>query len=211
MSNFPTRFANKTEPLKSTDFNNDADRSLLKHMRAKGYEVHVGLTEMFANEIIKMAQEPAIKEYCPNDHGSRFADMESVQKWLQKGRAIFLLIRRDNEDLSLVGYGWAGNSTSDKVPGGQVTFAIRIGEAGQGRGLATSYARLIVVASASLFGARDFWLETWASNAAAVHIYHKIGFEDVWQQPGERPTQEGGTVSDTRLYMLLQNNLIRAI
>jgi ribosomal protein S18 acetylase RimI-like enzyme len=53
------------------------------------------------------------------------------------------------------------------------------------------------------------WLETWASDGAAVHIYHKLGFEDVDSQVDQRPTAGGQTVADTRLYMSLPNELLK--
>jgi ribosomal protein S18 acetylase RimI-like enzyme len=92
------------------------------------------------------------------------------------------------------------------VPGGETTFAIRVGEAGQGQGLATPFAWLIVVGAAQVYEARKFWLETWQSNEGAVHIYHKIGFVDVDSQNDTRPTTAGGEVPDTRLYMSLSDD-----
>ena len=201
MSQFPSDFADSTQRLIADDFASQADKDFLTAVEEKGFELHYGLTAEMAEAIVEMALEPAIKEYCPNDHGSRFSSLEATRAWLQKGRAVFLLVKGNQ----LAGYGWTGDSESRHVPGGQTTFAIRIGEAGQGQGMATPFARLIVAASAALNEAQDFWLETWQSNAAAVHIYHKIGFEDVAEESGERPTNEGGNVADTRIFMRLSN------
>lgn len=191
--NFPTTFAEATQPLPNDE------------LAAKRYEVHLGLTRAYAEAIIAMALEPAIREYCPNDSASRFANLAATEQWLSKGRAVFLLLKRTDDGLQLAGYGWVGDGTSSHVPGGQTTFAIRIGEAGQGQGLATPYMRAILTAAVTIYGAQKLWLETWQSNGAAVHVYHKLGFVDVDQEPGERPTASGGTVADTRLYMQLYN------
>ncbi len=86
---------------------------------------------------------------------------------------------------------------------------MRVGEASQGQGLATPFSRLILAGSATLYGSQDMWLETWASDGAAVHIYHKLGFEDVDSQVDQRPTAGGQTVADTRLYMSLPNELLK--
>jgi len=53
-------------------------------------------------------------------------------------------------------------------------------------------------------------LETWASNGAAAHIYHKLGFQDVAQAPGHRPRADGQTIDDTRIYMELPNKYLAA-
>ena len=182
----------------------EAGAQAIEQLAAKGYEVRSGLTPEFVAAIAKMAQEPNIREYCPRDSAERFADLESTKQWLSKGRTVFLLVKRaDNDNLSLAGYGWAGAATSEQVPGGQSTFALRIGEAGHGQGLATPFAQLIVLAAAQLYGAKDMWLETWASNGAAVHIYQKLGAVQVAEKPDQRHTADGGTVADSRLYMTL--------
>jgi RimJ/RimL family protein N-acetyltransferase len=207
MSSFPTDFSDSSTPLKAEDLDQAAVQAAAKLME-RGYEVHTGLTEELAGQIIQMALEPGIKEYCPNDCGKRFKDMLSVEQWLSKRRGTFVLLKRsDNGGLDLAGYGWAGEGHSEHVPGGEATFAIRIGEAGQGQGLAALFAWLIVAGSAVLYGAKNFWLETWASNGAAVHTYHKIGFQDVGEEAAERPSSTG-MVQDTRLYMSLDNQLL---
>ena len=176
----------------------------IEQLAAKGFEVHYGLTPEFAEAIIVIAQEPGIREYCPRDSAERFANLDSTKQWLAKGRTVFLLLKRtDSGGLQLAGYGWAGAATSGQVPGGQSTFALRMGEAGQGQGLATPFAQLIVLAATKLYGAKNMWLETWACNGAAVHIYHKLGAVQVAEKPDQRPLPSGATVADTRLYMSL--------
>ncbi|MEK7594541.1 MAG: GNAT family N-acetyltransferase [Patescibacteria group bacterium] len=180
----------------------------------RGYEVRVGLTPELADQIEVMARETSIREFCPNDSGGRFADRASMELWLSKQRATFVLINKIHEnedDLRLVGYGWVGLGTSPHVHGGETTFALRVGEAGQGQGLATPFAQLIIAGSAAIYGARNMWLETWQSNAAAVHVYHKVGFVDVNQEPSERPANNGDRVPDVRLYMSFPNESLPTI
>lgn len=178
-------------------------------LQDKGYEVKIGLTPELAASIMEMAVEPSIREYCPKDSSERFTNQAAIENWLQKGRAMFLLVKKDVlPETRLVGYGWVGAGRSPHVPEGEATFALRIGEAGQGRGLATSFSRLVISGAAILFDTTCVWLETWESNAGAVHIYHKLGFGDITQQASERPTATGGTVQDTRLYMTLADTLL---
>lgn len=204
--NFPNDFDAETKPIDPTGFGPKGHEAI-QALDDRGYEVHSGLTEERARQIITMALEPSIREYCPNDSDKRFKDLAAVQGWLSKRRGTFLLLKRNDGDLSLVGYGWVGAGTSDHVPDGAATFAIRVGEAGQGQGLGTPFAQAIVSGGALVYGAKNIWLETWQSNGGAVHIYHKIGFVDVDSQTDTRPSA-GGEIEDTRLYMSLDNDLL---
>lgn len=208
MSSFPIDFSTTTTAVNS-DYLDDESKLALKLLSVKGYEVHRELTGDFAKEIIKMALEPSIKEYCPNDSGKRFASLDSTAAWLTKHRAAYLLIKRDDmAGLTLAGYGWAGSSTSSHVPEGETTFSLRLGESGQGQGLATSFARIILFDSAKTYDAKKYWLETWESNAGAVHIYKKLGFKEVDRQKDMRPTNSGQEIADMRLYMYLPDEIL---
>lgn len=200
MKDFPKSFAQAAQTLNPEDLTDEANTAL-QDLHDKGYDVLLGLTEDYAVVIRQMCQQPSIKEYCPNDAGRRFADRAATEKWLSKGRAAFLLVRTDTKELA--GYGWSGPELSQHVPGAEATFAIRIGEADQGKGLSTPYLRVIVGATQAMFGAAKIWLETWASDAAASHIYKKIGFEEVDQMADKRPAADGQAVDDTRMYMTL--------
>lgn len=202
MIDFPSSFSEMTEPL-LPELLDAAGAAALRQLNERGYEVQSGLTPKLADQILTMSYEPSIREYCPKDSAQRFVDRAATIHWLSKKRAVFLLFERVDTELKLVGYGWAGVQTSAQVPGGESTFALRLGEAGQGQGLATPFAQTIMSASASIYGASNMWLETWASNGGAVHIYHKLGFITVVEKPDERPRSSGGIVPDTRLYMSL--------
>jgi ribosomal protein S18 acetylase RimI-like enzyme len=205
---FPSGFVATTQKLPE-DLLGETGVQAAHKLADQGYEVHVGLTPEFADRISVMAQEPSIREYCPKDSGERFAGQASTERWLAKKRSMFLLLKRTVDDgLSLAGYGWSGSESSPHVPGGETTFAIRIGEAGQGQGLATPFSWLIIAGSAVLYGAKNLWLETWAVNAGAVHVYHKIGFVTVAEKPDERVLPDGKTTPDTRVYMSLPNELL---
>ncbi|HUY85031.1 MAG TPA: hypothetical protein VMU97_00785 [Candidatus Dormibacteraeota bacterium] len=206
MMDFPDKFDESTRPLPAEL--GQAGTEAVQKLAERGYEIQVGLTPALADQILTMSQEPSIREYCPKDCSQRFADRTSAERWLEKKRAVFVLLKKEGDGLSLAGYGWAGPASSSHVPGGVNTFAVRIGEVGQGQGLAAPFSWLIIAGSAVLYGARDFWLETWASNGGAVHIYHKIGFETVDEQVDDRLTRDSQKISDTRVYMSLSNQLL---
>jgi ribosomal protein S18 acetylase RimI-like enzyme len=210
--NYPTDLQTSSQLISDSLVSDPVTIDCIRQLAERNYEVHTGLTDKLADAVVEMAREPAIQEYCPNDIGKRFTDRQAIEKWLAKGRAAFLLIKHDvtDDDLHLVGYGWAGESSSSHAPGGETTFAIRIGEAGQGQGLATPFAQLIVNAAALLYNSKNFWLETWQSNGPAIHIYEKIGFSGVDAVPDKRPSIENGSVPDTRLYMSLPNDRLPA-
>lgn len=202
MKTFPDTFDKTTQPL--PDGLGQAGAEAAQKLAERGFEVRVGLTPELADAISVMSQEPSIREYCPKDCAQRFKDRAATGHWLGKERAMFVLLK----DGRLAGYGWAGPETSPHALAGKHTFAVRIGEAGQGQGLAAPFSWLIIAGTAVLYGARDFWLETWGSNGGAVHIYHKIGFETVDEQADKRPTKDGDMVADTRVYMTLANSLL---
>jgi ribosomal protein S18 acetylase RimI-like enzyme len=208
MNPFPNDFQLNTQLISDESLDDKDAVEAIRQLAERGFEVHTGLTEQFADSIADMCLEPAIKEYCPNDSGQRFTNRQAVAKWLQKGRAVFLLLKHDvtGDDLHLIGYGWAGAAASSHVPAGETTFALRVGEAGQGQRLAEPFSRIMLAAADQLYGTKNIWLETWASNGAAVHIYHKLGFTAVTEEPGERLTAAGETVPDKRIYMSLPPN-----
>ncbi len=206
MSPFPSSFATATQPL--SDLLTDPTASeLLQQLATRNYEVQLGLTPAFADILAELAHQPSIREYCPRDSAERFADRAGTERWLSKGRATFLLCKRTDEgQLRVAGYGWSGRETSPPIaPGGETTFALRISETDQGQGLATPFAQIILSATATLYGAPHLWLETWASNGGAVHAYQKLGFVLVAEKPSPRPTPDGQTTPDTRLFMTLPN------
>lgn len=209
MKDFPGDLSDAASPLPQR-LGRHGDEAVNK-LTEKGYEVRMGLTPELADQIFTMSHEPSIREYCYRDLEQRFADRKAAKHWLQqKRRAVFVLLKKGSDTLELAGYGWAGPSSNPHVPGSEVTFAVRVGESHQGRGLAAPFSWLIVAATAVTFDAQNFWLETWASNAGAIHVYHKLGFQDAAKEPSRRRTARGGEVSDTRIYMSLPNDLLIA-
>jgi ribosomal protein S18 acetylase RimI-like enzyme len=185
----------------------EAGKQAVESLMSKGYEVRIGLTREYADQIAVISREPSIKEYCPKDSTERFANHQTTSEWLSKSRATFLLLQKsESGELSLAGYGWVGAKQSPQVPGGETTFSLRVGEGHQGQGLAEPFSVSMLSAAATLYDTPHMWLETWASNGGAVHIYHKIGFKNVAEKPDERPSSEGQMVSDIRIYMSRDND-----
>lgn len=201
MKPFPTNFVKKSTIVSVAGLD-DAGQFALQKLHDSGYELQHGMTRQYADAIKKLATQPSICTYCIKDGTSRFCDQESTGRWLEKGRAVFLLV--ESHSGNIAGYAWSGPETSPQVPEGKVTVAMRISEDYQGRGLATPYLQCVVSATKHLYEATGFWLETWQSNAGAVHVYQKVGFIPVAQETGNRTVPDGEPIVDTRLYMELQ-------
>jgi len=208
MTSSLTTFVAKTKLLSSKQLS-PLGQAALSTLREKGYTIGVGLPEDMIGSIRKMAQESSIQEYCLNDSTNRFKNKAAAAHWLSHGRVVFLLFRQtENGKKELAGYGWVGTKTHSRVAGGQATFAVRIGEAHQGLGLATPYTRAMLDAAIRVFDFNHLWLEAWASNANAIHVYQKLGLRVVAEQSDTRIRPNGEQVPDNRLYMELAGPLL---
>lgn len=216
---YPTSFAESTAPLPSNlgDQATEAAAQLAEH----GFVVHAGLTPEYAGVISQIARQAAIREYCPKDATeSRFGTPESAAQWLKKGdeklrtygRGMFVLLHQTAGEPEVAGYGWTGPEASDHVPGGQVTFAVRMNEAFQGMRAARPFTTLIVAGSAALYGAEGVWLEAWASNIRATSTYERAGFvrhPEATTSIDQRPSlRRGRVLPDARLYMSFPDRLL---
>ncbi len=208
MKDFPTKLAKVTTTLISGEYGEKCNESL-NVLSQKGFEVHLGISEEFTDQLIEMAKEDAIKEYCPNDSETRFTNLETINKWLKKEKAVFLLVENNGDELNLAGYGWVGKEKNNQVDKGDVTFALRVGTSYQGKGLATPFSSVVIYGSNAIYGAQNIWLATWSSNAGAVHVYKKIGFEIVSATSSKRKTLNGNEVEDTRLLMTIPNSKLQ--
>lgn len=218
MPRFPSTFDNNARPMEfrpdhpvpangSAPFERPPSNPLAA-LDEKGYVVIPGLSEFFAGTISTMAREPHIREYCPRDAEGRFSTQESIGRWLAKngGRAMFVLAQNLGErGLRLAGYGWTGPEASDHIPDSQTTFALRIGQDDQRKGLALPFTQAIVSSTPELYGGNNIWLETWGSNTKAVSTYENAGFHEVTRRPDKRPSLRAGgnLVDDVRVYMTL--------
>jgi ribosomal protein S18 acetylase RimI-like enzyme len=200
MNAFPTQFSDQRQPLLASDLS-PIGQQALKSLADKGYVIQTGMTRDDLQAIQLMADQPAIQAYCLRDCTERFVDEASTTAWLAKGRCAFILVHAETGQIA--GYGWSGHEPSSNVPGGETTYALRIGQDHQGQGLALPYSQVIIEATKALFGAQHFWLEAWASNGAGVHTYHKLGFQDVMQTDSPRPLTGGDSTPDARIWMTL--------
>lgn len=201
MNVFPTTLNDQTVWLDHTSLTDDGT-TMLQFLHDKGYRIQVGLTEEDAQKLSVISLQPSIRNYCPNDSTKRFTSLEATRQWLMKGRVAFLLKEQTSGDIA--GYGWSGRGTNEHIAEGTLTAALRLNEQYQGNGLATPFLAVILNYTTKHYSNEVIWLEAWASNAGAVHIYEKLGFKLVNSSPSTRVTDTGNTIEDTRLFMLLR-------
>ncbi len=197
-------FAEAAQPLPNTLDAEHADT--LFSLAQRGFEVRHGLTAFYAGSIGIMALQPHIHEALPKDASdSRFASERSTAEWQGRdgGRNMFLLLKYRGNNKRLVGYGWTGPEISEQLPDGDTTFAARLGTEALGKQLELPFTELIIASSRKMFKAKNFWLETWASNKPAVEAYQKAGFKIVHEAKAARGRLMQARSIDTRLHMFL--------
>ena len=165
--NVPQTLSNSLHSIDQSKLS-DSGKAFYQKILDRGFDIKFELDETAAKQIIKLSLEPAIKEFCPNDSGKRFKDIDSLKQWISKGRIVVLLTKQVDNNTEVVGYGWVGEGESMYVETGKATFAIRIGEAGQGQGLGTPFAALIVEVAASEYGINLVWIGEKAPSATSV-------------------------------------------
>jgi RimJ/RimL family protein N-acetyltransferase len=182
------------------------DRDALEALSHNGYEIRYGLTAAYAGSIAVLANQGHIREFSPKDAADRFKTIPDSEKWLagSGGVGMFILLKDDDWVQRVAGYGWTTPRENPAIPGSQTAFEIRLGESARDKKLAATFGRMIIAGSAAIYGSRNFWLETWESNSAAVRAFHRIGFEITGAFPQKRQDTIGREYEDHRLFMALK-------
>lgn len=201
MINYPKSFGVISPDLSRQDIG-PVGNTAIKELAEQNLHVQLGFNGHDLGSIQNIAGSVAIMEFCPNDIKSRFSSQSAAQNWLRDGKGLFEL--RDNTDNTLAGYGWTGPKTNQRIPKSDTTFAVRLSPEYSGRHLGSAFTRAIVAGSLATFGQRDIWLETWASNTAAVKTYLGVDARLITVANAKRPTLQSENRAerdDTRLFM----------
>lgn len=200
MKPFPTSLATAAQFL-MPDGVNEATNAAVQTLAEKGFAVQVGITVPDIPALQALSVQASILKYCPKDCTERFKDEPTIRRWMQKERLTFLL--KESATGELAGIAWTGPGTSPHISGGKLTGGIRLSEHFQGHGLATPFLDVVLEYTRHEYSADLLWFECWQSNAGALHIYQKLGFQVVKTESGQRLTPDGTTTPDTRVYMTL--------
>lgn len=200
MKSFPTTMA-ETVVVVGPDDAPMAVAAPLQRLAEKGFTVQLGITAQDVSTLQALSQQSSIIKYCPKDCTERFKDEATIRQWLTKKRAVFLL--KETATGELAGIAWTGPGTSPHIESSKLTGGVRLSEYFQGLGLATPFLQVVLAYTRHEYSTERMWFECWESNAGAVHIYQKLGFEVVETQAGNRANPDGTSEPDTRLYMNL--------
>ncbi len=200
MKPFPTQLATTRVVLGPNEVEGSI-AAALQTLAEKGFYVQLGITVADVTALQELSRQASILKYCPRDCTERFKDEPTVRHWLHKERLVFLLKEKSTEQLA--GVAWTGPGTSPHIPEGKLTGGLRLSEAFQGLGLATPFLKVVLEHTKNEYSRERLWFECWASNAGAVHIYQKLGFNIVETESASRPTPTGASEPDTRTYMVL--------
>ena len=200
MKPFPTQLATTPVALGPND-TEGSTAAALQTLAEKGFYVQLGITAADVTALQALSHQTSILKYCPRDCTERFKDEPTVRHWLLKERLVFLLKEKSTERLA--GVAWTGPGTSPHVPDGKLTGGLRLSETFQGLGLATPFLKVVLKQTKNEYSRELLWFECWASNAGAVHVYQKLGFNIVETESASRPTPTGASEPDTRTYMVL--------
>ena len=151
------------------------DNPAAKTLDERGYPLYRGWGDDVAQQLVELSQQSHILQYTPNDHGRRFASEQSAHDWYHAHeRAVYTL-----GEHAIDGIIWFGESRSD-IADGDYTFAIRMYEGAQGKGLARGFMQ---GAHQDFREQLDYdgaiWLETDIDNVAARALYAKAGYQEV--------------------------------
>jgi hypothetical protein len=188
----------------------EEDRDAIESLAHNGYEVKYGLTAGYAGSIAVMAMEPEIAQFHPDDHMERFTTIDDTERWLEYGRAVFLLLKHGEYVPKLAGYGWTSPQQNPAYSRSETHFAMRISEQEETgvevfsdwKLVAAPFGRLIIAASRDMHGAHDFWLETWQQDPTRF-AYDEIGFKVIGNFRSKRAGPSHENIEDTRLFMTM--------
>jgi ribosomal protein S18 acetylase RimI-like enzyme len=153
----------------------------MKEKKLHHFEIAQGLSEANIAQLIDYSQnDPRIKQFTRDSE--RFKDKEAVETFLQNARVYALT---DNEKLN--GIIWFSpkplpqkeyTKSLDK-DAYDITFAIRLYEGAEGKGLSLPFMKEVFTHYQQETGSQTIWLEVKENNEKAVHLYQKFGFEQI--------------------------------
>lgn len=159
-----------------------------------------GLNPALIDQLIKKSKQSHIRRYCPRDAEERFASPESFETWRTSkgGRNPYPLTDGSSDLAGLIWYGpqpFTGTDILNPATDPNHTFAIRMYEGTEGRGLARPFMIETMhdyveglIRSGEIATFNGIHLETDADNPRSIPLYKKVGFEEVSRDEEGRVT-----------------------
>jgi ribosomal protein S18 acetylase RimI-like enzyme len=157
--------------------------------------IYHGLDDNLSGQLISKSRHAGIFESTPKDALERFNNPDMLAAWLSQGRDVYAL----TSGTRLAGVAWYGEKplpiqteTIDESSLPHHTFAIRIYQPYQGKGLAEPLMRDSLKdyigeldSCGQVEGFKGLWLSTRHDNIPARQLYNKFGYKDVAFSQGE--------------------------
>lgn len=237
MANFPTSFETPTPLPDGISAAADAELTYLNQQGFKVYAgLSPEFAEQYARlghetEIAEMCPKDATKSRFGTTAAAEGWVGKGDDLLREYGRGVITIVdTKLNPDVAVAAFGWVGperpsaplGTVEHRTPpelvdefnvvmgglGLRTTYAIRVGERHAGKGLSRPLNTLLVHAGNALYGATDFWLETWKSNHAGPKVYAPGGWKKrPIEIPAMRPSVKAGhDVPDVRTWYTYPND-----
>lgn len=160
------------------------------------FYISPGITERQISQLLNFSRNQDDKELIVNtsdwkDGQGRFASRLNYDKWINKGRSVYVLSQNKHDLAGIVWYGAEqlplnGNTfIKDFDPSKYgITYAIRLYTPARGMGLAPIFSTTTLKLFKSSLAYQNItnkgiWLETNSDNISAIKAYEKIGCKQV--------------------------------
>lgn len=140
-------------------------------------EPEIGCWTQTLRQIIEKSKQERLLRTVPKDSTSRFKDLDTYKIWSSTGILFFALTDYSGDVGGLI---WFAKKPNPAVPQADTTFAIRMYDGYEGRGLAKPFMSVAHFMLPRLMDAGpDVWLETDTANDPARGLYKSFGYEEI--------------------------------
>lgn len=139
----------------------------------KGFTIWRGWSEELAQKLVIASEDPLIKQFAPNDNGSRFTNLQAAYDWYTKKQPIVYSLMKNGQ---LGGITWFSANHRQELDS-DYTFAIRMYPLARGNRLAQPFVEQAEIDFRRLKNPRGLWLETDSNNVVAQKLYAALGYK----------------------------------
>lgn len=140
-------------------------------------EPNMGCSTHILMQIIEKSNQERMLKTVPRDSSERLKNPEAYKSWASKGILFFALTDYSSNVGGLI---WFERRENPLAPDAETTFAIRIYDGYEGRGLAKPFMNVAHFMLPKLMDVSpNVWLETDVDNDPARGLYKSFGYEEI--------------------------------
>jgi len=129
------------------------------------------------HQIICKSKQERLQKTVPKDSTVRFKNLNTYKSWASTGVLFFALANHSGDVGGLI---WFEKKQNPIIPEAETTFAIRMYDGYEGRGLAKPFMSVAHFMLPKLMDVNQhIWLETDADNTPARGLYTSFGYEQI--------------------------------